>query len=354
MQRPVPLAAKSDTRGATMGNANGGSSKANSEIGSPASTSNKKFQFVHENAYGLLGAKPKGSLTRAKWSVEEVIKEAIRSPGSCQHVRHPKPAVCHAGLASEELLLWVKKTLEPAVKTQQVSLANGRKRRQRIDTPVVIVGVASYPRAASQFDSNYKEWIFFVLCWLKRRYKDLVSVLEHVDEGYGHLHFFAWDAGRPVRSIRACGAREMEAKAKGLSPKQIQSEIRTGFKEYQDDFFRAVGKQCGLARISDSPQPRMSRSKWKAKKEEAELNEKLTNSEILSAARMAYLAKQRSNETENMRRTALMELESAALALEQEAHRLALLEIQLARAANALTDEQARQSVNELLPRPKS
>lgn len=234
----------------------------------------QQHQFVHESAYAIRGATPRGRNAPAKRDVAGIVGEAVRKPRFCRHVATPQAPRCLFGLNASQLQLW-RKRLERLAKSKVVTLRNGVRRRQRIDTPVLIATVASYPGPADQTDRNYVKWRRLVIEWAKYKYgARLVSVLEHVDEPYGHVHIFAADHGNPVKPLMAGHAASDRAGAVGATSREQRQAYDDAYRAWQDEFHEMVGAPCGLTRISAAPKPRLSYRKHKAKQlEEAKRDE---------------------------------------------------------------------------------
>lgn len=146
--------------------------------------------------------------------------------------------------------------------------------------------VASYPllteqvAAGSKDRKAYKAWIQLNIRWLKQMFGErLVSVIEHTDEKHPHIHAFILPIGDPACSARELNPawlikEEVEALAKSNkhpakdAVKMGNAAYRARAREIQDDYYKAVGEPVGLTRTGPK-RARLSRSQWKAEKEDA-------------------------------------------------------------------------------------
>jgi hypothetical protein len=229
-------------------------------------------QFFNEAGYSIsraAGAPSRyGSPGRRRYSASEILREAARVPGHCAHVAQPAPPRTLFGLDAHQLLSWCESELEPKARSIRVSTTRLGRRRQRSDTPVLLVAVASYPGPPDPNDAGYVAWRDAVIQWAIGHYgSHLRSILEHVDESYGHLHIVVDDEGRSVKPLMAGHRAAMEAKQERRSKAEQGAAYQHGCRQLQEEFWEAVGKPCDLARMSASPRPRRSRAAHLAAKE---------------------------------------------------------------------------------------
>jgi hypothetical protein len=229
------------------------------------------FQFIREECYarvrsqGAPGHASKGGRLPGKRSAREVIAEAVRSDGAAPHVARPLPPRSLFGLDADELPLWMGQieSLAGEIKVK----TKGGERRQRSDTPILLGVVASYPARADEGNAMYVSWREKTIEFLKARYgTSLICVLEHSDEAFGHLHAVVTNKGMSVKGLHAGHSALQESLRKG-EPKKAQSEAyKNGARRLQDDYFGAVGMECGLARIGPRKR-RKTRAEWHAEKQ---------------------------------------------------------------------------------------
>ncbi|WP_139227224.1 hypothetical protein [Collimonas sp. OK307] len=196
-----------------------------------------------------------------KLAARQVIAEAIREQGAAPHVDSPKPPTLLFGMAAEDLALWWEQ-VEDMSKNVTVSTVKGE-RKQRSDTPILLGAVASYPGPADESDPLYVEWRGRTVAWLKDHYKGtLVTVMEHTDESYGHIHALCCDAGRSIKSLHA----GFSAASKVEGKKEKSDAYKIAERALQDDYSKNVGVESGLARIGPKRR-RLTRSAWRAEQQ---------------------------------------------------------------------------------------
>jgi len=222
----------------------------------------KGYQFISVNSYS--SARPKartrsGKLTGTtsrKLNSCDVFDEVTRVPSACKHVDNPQPP---------NWLLGSREEAETAGAQWKATTRHG-KRKVRTDSPWLAAGVASLPK------SRISEWPAFrddVVKHLRKKYGNrLKGVVEHLDEEHPHLHFYC--VPNPGDSF---GTVHQGFAAKTAARKAGRHDVGTAYsaqmRNYQDEFFEAVGKPWGLDRIGLN-KGRRTRAKWKADKAEAE------------------------------------------------------------------------------------
>jgi hypothetical protein len=179
----------------------------------------------------------------------------------CQHLSKPAPPNILLGLHPD------------AVIEQAVTLA-AQAVGIRIDTPIILAGVMTWPVPRDEIEKSEEErqkylaWRADAVSWAKRRWGDrLKCVVEHVDEGRLHLHYWALPPLRPDR--RVCisdvdsGRRAAKSvKDAGGSKREQRAASDQAMREFQDEYWREVGSKHGLARLG--PQRlRLTRQEWK-------------------------------------------------------------------------------------------
>ena len=136
------------------------------------------FQFVHVNTYSrTLSKKAKHS----KWTAKDVIAEATRDPSAIPHIGEPQPPIHVYGQPIEQLL----DTLD----TWAAGTKDAKGRAARKDAVCLLAGVFSAQEGTppEQWEQIKTE----AIQWAQEKYGDrLKTVLEHIDEGHPHCHFY--------------------------------------------------------------------------------------------------------------------------------------------------------------------
>lgn len=282
------------------------------------------YQFFHENTYARVrGQSPprrKAATATAslsaktpnddvKRSAREVVHEAIRAEHAAPHVEAPSPPRVLYGIQPGQTHAFLDRLEAQA---DQVQLPNGRggMRRQRADTPILIGAVCSYPGPADDSDPLYVRWRDQTVAWLRDTYGDdqVMTILEHADEDYGHIHALVHNHGASVKPLHAGHA------AAGEHPrgKAAGDAYKAGERARQDDYQAKVGAQCGLARIGPRRR-RLTRAQWQATKQAG-------HAEALAAEQAAQRAAQaRQQATEAAARAAQQAAQVEALAAQRSA-----------------------------------
>jgi hypothetical protein len=233
---------------------------------------------VHEGGYAINKGQRKAKIVttngvrksvkvgRKKASARNVIGEAIReAPKYFQHIAAPQPAIHMWGRKPEELVDWYEDLQRrAAVQTETMTVKKTGKlvtRKQRSSTVVMIASVFSYPEKHDLNNPVYAKWLLMVTAWCKRHYgRNLVSVLCHQDEQFGHVHCIAQNGANPgasVRHIMAGFSEVQKAKTEGIKGRHLVGIYNDGYAQMQDHFHARVGAKCGLQRKSEFPKPRL-------------------------------------------------------------------------------------------------
>ena len=124
----------------------------------------------------------------------------------------------------------------------------------RADAPVLVAGVASFPRVEAEKRPRALCPVGVInYCLSQGKYGDnLRAVVMHNDEEQPHLHFFV------------CSDTEVNAKALHYGHKAKKNFIAAS-KAFQDDYHAQVAIHCGMARLGPKKQ-RLTRAEWKAQK----------------------------------------------------------------------------------------
>lgn len=210
------------------------------------------FQFIHLEAYSLKantqGGKNKkfNEETKAR-TVREVLGEAIREAGFCNHVSDPEsPEMLYGDLRDIEALCINYH------KNHKNTDKNGKQKALRSDANVLLAGVISLENT----EENIKNWSDYrndCIKFLKKTYGDnLKAIIEHVDEENPHLHFYIVpNVGQRLDDLHAGKKAVLDLKAK--KPKALKGEQNKTYieamRKFQDDFYNAVSLKYGLTKI---------------------------------------------------------------------------------------------------------
>ena len=123
----------------------------------------------------------------------------------------------------------------------------------RADAPVLVAGVASFPRVEAEKDPElYARWESLTIAYLKGN-TGIISV---------RLSCTTMKNSRTY--IFVCSDTEVNAKALHYGHKAKKNFIAAS-KAFQDDYHAQVAIHCGMARLGPKKQ-RLTRAEWKAQK----------------------------------------------------------------------------------------
>lgn len=227
------------------------------------------YQFAHLESYSRSGGRS-GKLT-----VSDVFAEAVRKPEACLHVSVPKAPVHVYGRSLDDL----QQRHDAVIAGAKESLANGRQRAVRKDTPSLWTCVLSHPATpeACRSDRKLKEaveaWAKDSVRWLRKdlesRGGQLETVVMHVDESRIHLHAYALHASGHADRLHPGKQAKKDSVAAALDAGQDRKTAnRTGDKAYveamrawQDSYSERVALKHGLTRLGPGRR-RLSRGEW--------------------------------------------------------------------------------------------
>jgi hypothetical protein len=218
------------------------------------------YQFVHYEAYAKVSKKGSGGTGHATEgrTADEVIAEAAREFGNYPHVKNPKaPAIvdaCRDGYTFDDL----KADYEKACNSQ-VTMANGKTRKNRSTALTLATMVCSYPIPCDEIKTKedhakFHRWQKRVINHARSEFgDDYRMAVRHTDEKFPHLHIFAVapDARRLHPGLEAAKSAENCGKKGGDLGKAASEGLRAA----QDRYYEAVGKPEGQARLG----PRLTR-----------------------------------------------------------------------------------------------
>ena len=248
-----------------------------------------------------------GKGTKGKASVRDVIGEALRNEGDCNHVDAPQDPTFLVGDLGDML------AIIPEIERRSAEEKERTGRAPRKDMHVLLAGVASYPRALADSDpKGHERWEKATVKWLQKKYGDnLRAVLRHDDEAHPHIHFFVLDR-------HELNAKKLHdgyiASAHAPMSKEGTQLFNDAMRDYQSAFYAEVGHGAGLLR--DGPKrKRMDRPTYKALQREARERVALDSQVGQAHADLLDVAGVEGRAAADLRRKA--EQEAAALAVAQ-------------------------------------
>jgi hypothetical protein len=206
-----------------------------------------------------------GKGKKPKSSVRDVIGEALRNEGDCNHVEVPQEPTYLVGDLGDML------AIIPEIERKCAAEKERTGRAPRKDMHVLLAGVASYPRELAVSDpKGHERWEQATVKWLREKYGDkLRAVLRHGDEEHPHLHFMVMDRERlNAKELHDGYAASAHLGGKAAVSKEATQLFNNAMREVQSDYYAKVGHPAGLLR--DGPKrKRMDRATYKAVQREA-------------------------------------------------------------------------------------
>ncbi|NLH79879.1 MAG: hypothetical protein GX458_03415 [Phyllobacteriaceae bacterium] len=239
-------------------------------------------QFVHIDAYALAASKGKPSAIG-------ILAEAARAPNASRHIATPLPANVCFGCAPIDV--------EPILRDRIVAGHDRAGRSVAVSSLVLLTAVASWPvpvevmQSVPERRARYEDWKARTISFFRELWGEaLLSVVEHLDEPFPHLHLLAVPPLDPtgvlsVETISAQHRAQGEKRRDGGGRAEQRKAFRAAAVELQDAFHLDVGAPCGLERLG----PRRQR----LTRQEALARRKVKEAEAAAAA---------ARETEWMRR----------------------------------------------------
>lgn len=241
-------------------------------------------QFIHIEAFALSG-------NGRKASAIGIIREAARVPSACRHISEPKvPNVCFGAPPTE---------VEPILKERIGAGFDRVGRTVSVSALVLLTAVTSWPMptevmlALPQNRECYADWKVRSIEFFQKLWGDaLVSAVEHLDEGFPHLHFLAVPPLDPtgvlaVETISAPHRAQAEKRRAGGGRLEQRLAFRAAAVDLQDAYYASVGAPSSLDRVGPRRQ-RWSRVELLARRRAQEAERKaLAEREAQWVRRMA-------------------------------------------------------------------
>jgi len=152
--------------------------------------------------------------------------------------------------------------------------------KARIDTPVVAVGVATWPDTVADLEADpqkaaaYERWRALNVAWLANRWDHtLQCVVEHLDEPRPHIHWvitpdLAKNGQIQIQSVHPGYEATAASKARGETKREQMRAYKAAMRTLQDDYYENVASRCGLTRLGPRRQ-RSTRKEWTEQQRQA-------------------------------------------------------------------------------------
>lgn len=241
------------------------------------------YQFLHLETYGFVKSncpsrtsnKKQRRAPERKWTIQEVIDEAMRVEGACDHVKDPE-------IPEEAVSVIPLKDLMSELKQRREASTDPLGRKIRKDALCLLAGISSYPvpYAELKMEEQFEELGRFfreTITFLEKKFGNaLVNVTIHLDEEFPHCHFYCIpEAGKGTFNMLylhpGITARENAASAKKGGSKEDRQRRDEAYlqamRQFQDDYYYDVGMFFGMGRIGPKRE-RLSRDEWLTRQRE--------------------------------------------------------------------------------------
>ena len=219
------------------------------------------YQFIHTESYAR--SAPKTAKTsnsgKAGKNINYVIAEASREAGAHPHIDAPEAPTLLYGQPLTNI--------EPMAEQWAESVTDAVGRKIRKDGLCLLAGVISAPSDIKNWDKFKNESVSY----LQKKYGNcLKTVIEHTDESHPHLHFYVIpEHGKKFETVHEGRAASAQVKAAGGLKGEQNKAYKAAMREFQDEFYNAVGMQNGMTRIGPARR-RLTREEWKLEQVQAE------------------------------------------------------------------------------------
>jgi hypothetical protein len=229
------------------------------------------YQFLRKNVYACRGAHKWRSKKRNP-SLFDIRDEMVRAPHACSHVAEPREPRVLFGRPPIEAFALASARADRAV--------DQRGHKLRCDSPVVVVGVASWPDTVAEIEidpqkmAKYEHWRALTIAWLVDKWgENLQCVVEHLDEPHPHVHWVVTpnlqdDGLLQIQSVHPGYEATAASKARGETKRDQKQAYKAAMKALQDDYYESVAAHCGLTRLGPR-RLRLTREEWKEQQRQA-------------------------------------------------------------------------------------
>lgn len=221
------------------------------------------YQFIHTENYARSAPKTAKTTNAGKSgkNINYVIAEANREEGAHPHIDAPEPPVLLYGAPLE--------SIGEMVEEWAGSVTDNAGRKLRKDGLCLLAGVISAPNDIP--DKNWDKFKNESIEYLLKKYGNcLKSVIEHTDESHPHLHFYVIpEHGQKFDTVHQGRTASAKAKENGELKGEQNRAYKAAMREFQDEFYSAVGMQNGFTRIGPAKR-RLTREEWKLEQVQAE------------------------------------------------------------------------------------
>jgi hypothetical protein len=222
--------------------------------------------FFRIEGYGLEARHQAGKKAMPWRTIAGIAAEAARKVGAAAHVKGNVAVEC---LLGEDPMVLAQFAMDQARHARN----QGKVKPGRLSPSAssFFAAVASFPESSRQrsddtnFIERYHDWRERLIAWILKRWGEFrISVIEHRDEEYWHVHILIAppmdDQGRLLVGLIHPGyAARGDLERAGLSSASANIAYKAAMRDLLDEYCSEVGASSGHARKSNKPRQRFSR-----------------------------------------------------------------------------------------------
>lgn len=313
------------------------------------------YQFGHVETWSQQGAtKSGGKVGRARkngqraWRAQQVLDEAERAEGSCDHVLRPDrtPQIVPGSCRSFDELRTAHEKATNVIQSfpytdPKTGSKTTRKRKLRKDAHTLYSSVFSLPITSAEARANpalmneclavFDDFVAFEKDRIEAAGGEFALAVIHTDEAQMHIHLFGLNRKRgsvidlhPGRAAFEGRRRHLRAcrREHSLSREAGDKFYKEAMREWQCDLYEAVSRHAGLLRFGPRRE-RLSRAEYRSRMAAREQNamDESRAEEARKTREVAEGLKRTANELFDLGNEQLAEIAAERAALNREKER---------------------------------
>ena len=229
------------------------------------------FQYGRVESYSRKGGQQKKRANGDRaWTVDEVIAEAERKPGSCSHVEEPDPdpliipgscknfdelrqAHNDACKVKQQVPYTVPKTGQKSIRTEALRVDKHTLYSSVISLPILSADAWAMPDLMNECMELFHQVVRFEKDRLEAAGGQFAMAVVHRDEAHMHIHVYGIDPVRGEITWLHPGKAAVDNIRRGAGWKKdnVAEQDRAycdAMRQWQDDFYTSVFRDAGLMR----------------------------------------------------------------------------------------------------------
>ena len=229
------------------------------------------YQYVHIESFSRKGGQQKKRANGDRaWTVDEVIDEAERKPGSCSHVEEPDtvplilPGSCKnfdelrqahndACKVKQQVPYTNPKTGKKSVRTKALRVDKHTLYSSVISLPILSADAWAMPDLMNECMELFHQVVRFEKDRLEAAGGQFAMAVVHRDEAHMHIHVYGVDPVRGEITWLHPGKAAVDNIRRGAGWKKdnVAEQDRAycdAMRQWQDDFYTSVFRDAGLMR----------------------------------------------------------------------------------------------------------